>query len=110
MSKRADASGGFGVLSLRCARACKATGAYTAKVRGRTVRIGTASARLAAGDAVRVRLVLSRSGRRRLGHGRRLAVTVRFRVTGQQRERALFQTAVRLAAPRRPAARASQLP
>ena len=71
-------------------------------MRGHTVRLGTASARLAAGDAVRLRLVLSRGGRRRLGESRRLAVTVRFRVTGAQREGALFQTAVRMTAPRTP--------
>jgi hypothetical protein len=43
-----------------------------------------------------LRLALSPSGRRRLTHSRRLAVKVRFRVTGVQHERALFQTAVRL--------------
>ncbi|MDA0165634.1 hypothetical protein OM076_35535 [Solirubrobacter ginsenosidimutans] len=98
LAKRPDASGGFGAVSLRCARACTAAGTYTAKVRGHTVRVGTASSRLAAGDAVRLRLALSPSGRKRLGHSRRLAVTVRFRVTGARQERALFQTAVRLTA------------
>jgi hypothetical protein len=96
LTKRPSPAGGFGSLSLRCARTCKAAGTYTVKVRGRTVRVGTAGARLAAGDAVRLRLALSRSGRRRLSDSRRLAVTVRFRVTGAHRERALFQTAVRL--------------
>lgn len=102
LAKRPDAAGGFGVVSLRCARACRATARYTVKLRGRTVRVGAASARLAAGDAVRLRLALSRSGRRRLDDRRRLAVTVRVRVTGARRERALFQTAVRLTAPRKP--------
>jgi hypothetical protein len=96
LTKRPSPGGGFGALSLHCARACTAAGTYTVKVRGRTVRVGTAGARLAAGDAVRLRLALSPSGRRRLSHSRRLAVKVRFRVTGTQHERALFQTALQL--------------
>jgi hypothetical protein len=108
--KRPDAGGGFGTLSLKCARACKAKGAYTAKVRGHTVRLGTATARLAAGDGMRLRLGLSRRGRRRLGHSRRLAVTVRFRVTGARHERALFQTTVRMTARRKHAAHARRHP
>jgi hypothetical protein len=100
LRKRPSAGGGFGTFSLRCARACKAKGSYTAKVRGHTVRLGTARAKLGAGDGVRLRLALSHRGRRRLGHRRRLAVTVRFRVTGAHHERALFQTAMRLKAAR----------
>lgn len=101
LTKRPDADGAFGTLSLRCARTCKTTGTYTTKARGRTVRLGTTRARLRAGDAVRLRLALSSSGRRRLTDRRRLTLTVRFRVTGAKRERALFQTTVRLTAPRK---------
>jgi hypothetical protein len=101
LTKRPDRNGGFGRLTLRCARDCRASGTYTVRVRGRVVRLGKASARLGAGESVRVRLVLSPGGRRRLGHSRRLAVKVRLRVTGPQSERALFETAVRLA-PRKP--------
>jgi hypothetical protein len=79
---RPASDGTFGFLTLRCARACAATGVYTARTRGGgTVRLGATRARLVAGDSLRVRLALTRAGRTRLRRHRRLAVKVRFEVT-----------------------------
>jgi hypothetical protein len=79
---RPASDGTFGYLTLKCARTCAVAGAYTARTRGGgTARLGATRARLAGGDALRVRLALTRAGRRTLRRQRRLAVKVRFEVT-----------------------------
>lgn len=98
LAERPDRRGGFGTVALACARACTVHGTYTAKVRGRTAQLGSSSVRLRAGGAVRLRLALSRGGRQRLQRARRLPTVVRFRVTGERGDRALFQTTVALRA------------
>ncbi|RKQ86847.1 hypothetical protein C8N24_4862 [Solirubrobacter pauli] len=98
LAKRPDRRGGFGTVALACARACSVHGTYTAKVRGRTAPLGSTSVRLRAGSAVRLRLVLSRRGRQRLRRAQGLPTVVRFRVTGERGDRALFQTSVALRA------------
>jgi hypothetical protein len=99
MVARPAADGTFGYLALSCAHACEVSGAYTAPVRGgRTARLGATRARLAGGDALRVRLALTSAGRRTLRCGRHLAVTVRFAVTGRGAARQVIEKAVVLRA------------
>jgi hypothetical protein len=70
--------GSFGLLTLRCASACAARGV----IRARYSTIGTASARLRAGETLTIRLALTAAGQRMLARHSRLDLTVRLRVTG----------------------------
>lgn len=98
MAKRPDARGGFGTVVLACARSCSVSGSYAAKTRGRTAGLGSTSAKLRPGGSVRLRLTLSRTGRKRLERAQQLPVTVRFRVSGKRSDRATFTTTVTLRA------------